>query len=129
MLEISAYVNCCFLCSVIFIEYYSTMHCNEVLQACRVDPIYCDIYFVLPSAFDISRYILSCRAIAIYDLPINLRYIHKRVPSLIFIQPACQQPEWYMSNSILFTCISASKCMLYVLYVFFSQRIKQESFF
>ena len=41
MLEKNADVNCCFLCSVIFIEYYSTMHCNEVLQACQVDPIYC----------------------------------------------------------------------------------------
>ena len=48
-----------------------------------MNPIYCDIYFVLPSAFDILRYILSCRAIAIYDLPINLRYIYKRVSPLI----------------------------------------------
>ena len=47
-------------------------------------PIYCDIYFVLPSAFDILRYILSCRAIAIYDLPINLRYIYKRVSPLLY---------------------------------------------
>ena len=39
-------------------------------------------YFVLPSAFDILRYILSCQAIAIYDLPINLRYIYKRVSPL-----------------------------------------------
>ena len=46
-------------------------------------PIYCDMYFVLPSAFDILRYILSCRAIAIYDLPINLRYIYKRVSPLM----------------------------------------------
>ena len=45
-------------------------------------PIYCDIYFVLPSAFDILRYILSCRAIAIYDLSINLRYNYKRVSPL-----------------------------------------------
>ena len=29
----------------------------------------------LPSASDILRYILSCRANAIYGLPINLRYI------------------------------------------------------
>jgi len=50
-----------------------------------VHPIYCDIYFVLPSAFDILRYILSCRAIAIYDLPINLRYIYKRVSPLVAI--------------------------------------------
>ena len=46
-------------------------------------PIYCDIYFILPSAFDILRYSLSCRAIAIYDLPINLRYIYKRVSPLL----------------------------------------------
>ena len=44
MLEISVDVNCCFLCSVIFIEYYKTMYCNEVLQVCRVDPIYCNIF-------------------------------------------------------------------------------------
>ena len=31
----------------------------------------------------IAIYILSCRAIAIYDLPINLRYIYKRVSPLI----------------------------------------------
>ena len=46
-------------------------------------PIYYDIYFVLPSAFDILRFILSCRAIAIYDMPINLRYIYKRVSPLL----------------------------------------------
>ena len=51
--------------------------------ASRVCPIYRDIYFVLPSASDILRYILSCRAIAIYDLPINLRYIYKRVSPLL----------------------------------------------
>ena len=51
-----------------------------------VCPIYRDIYFVLPSASDILRYILSCRAIAIYDLPINLRYIYKRVSPLEFIR-------------------------------------------
>ena len=31
-----------------------------------------DIYFVLSSAIDILGYILSCRAVWIYDLPINL---------------------------------------------------------
>ena len=51
-------------------------------------PIYCDIYFVLPSAFNILRYILSCRAIAIYVLPINLRYIYKRVSPLIVTLPS-----------------------------------------
>ena len=71
MLEKNADVNCCFLCSVIFIEYYSTMHCNEVLQACQVDPIYCDI-------FGAAERVLR------YGLPINLRYIFKRVPALIY---------------------------------------------
>ena len=71
MLEKNADVNCCFLCSVIFIEYYSTMHCNEVLQACQVDPIYCDI-------FGAAERLLR------YGLPINLRYIFKRVPALIW---------------------------------------------
>ena len=62
MLEKNADVNCCFLCSVIFIEYYSTMHCNEVLQVCRIDPIYCDI-------FEPAEWI---RFIAIYlNLPID----------------------------------------------------------
>ena len=70
MLEKNADVNCCFLCSVIFIEYYSTMHCNEVLQACQVDPIYCDI-------FGAAERVLR------YGLPINLRYIFKRVPALM----------------------------------------------
>ena len=72
MLEKNADVNCCFLCSVIFIEYYSTMHCNEVLQACQVDPIYCDI-------FGAAERVLR------YGLPINLRYIFKRVPALVEI--------------------------------------------
>ena len=48
-------------------------------------PIYCDIHFVLPSAFDILRYILSSRTIALHDLPINLRYIYKRVLPLVYI--------------------------------------------
>ena len=70
MLEKNADVNCCFLCTVIFIEYYSTMHCNEVLQAYQVDPIYCDI-------FGAAERVLR------YGLPINLRYIFKRVPALV----------------------------------------------
>ena len=46
------------------------MHCNEVLQACRVDPIYCDIFG-------------PAERVPIYGQPINLRYIHKRVPALV----------------------------------------------
>ena len=42
------------------------------------------IYLNLPSGSDIPRYILTCRAIAIYGLPINLRYFYKRVSSLLW---------------------------------------------
>ena len=45
------------------------MHCNEVLHACRVDPIYCDIFW-------------PAERVPIYGLPINLRNIYKRVPAL-----------------------------------------------
>ena len=37
----------------------------------------------VPSGSDILRYIWTCRASAIYDIPINWRYIHKRCPALI----------------------------------------------
>ena len=68
--------------SVMCWDIYWNIH--VLIWASWVHPIYCDIYFVLPSAFDILRYILSCRAIAIYDLPINLRYIYKRVSPLVY---------------------------------------------
>ena len=81
MLEKNADVNCCFLCSVIFIEYYSTMHCNEVLQACQVDPIYCDIFGAAERVQPVSIY---CRYIYkryifsgpdILPMPIYRRYV------------------------------------------------------
>ena len=103
MLEKNADVNCCFLCSVIFIEYYSTMHCNEVLQACQVDPIYCDI-------FGAAERVLR------YGLPINLRYIFKRVPALcsIYITPPGDpsiHPMHFIAPSVIiinskFECIN-----------------------
>ena len=37
----------------------------------------------LLSGSDILRYIWTCRASAIYDIPINWRYIHKRCPALV----------------------------------------------
>ena len=37
----------------------------------------------LPNVTDISRYIQACRASTIYGLPINLRYIYKRVWALV----------------------------------------------
>ena len=47
----------------------------------------------LPSGSNILPIYWSCRASAIYDLPINLRYIHKRVPSLVHmvLKPT---PKW-----------------------------------
>ena len=91
MLEKNADVNYCFLCSVIFIEYYSTMHCNEVLQACQVDPIYCDI-------FGAAERVLR------YGLLINLRYIFKRVPALICTHPSAYH-ETELENGIRSSCI------------------------
>ena len=38
-------------------------------------------------SFEWIRLYWSCRASAIYDLPINLRYIHKRVPALLGSHP------------------------------------------
>ena len=53
--------------------------------------VHCNIYqnnqdLSLPSGSDILPIYWSCWASAIYDLPINLRYIHKRVPALVCIQ-------------------------------------------
>ena len=100
MLEKNADVNCCFLCSVIFIEYYSTMHCNEVLQACQVDPIYCDI-------FGAAERVLR------YGLPINLRYIFKRVPTLV--PPARLDPQSVLGpiNQDLSHCVAKSNSPLH----------------
>ena len=42
------------------------------------------MYLSLPSGSNISRYILTCRASTKHGLSINLRYIYKRVSSLVF---------------------------------------------
>ena len=57
------------------------MHSNEVLQACQVDPIYCDI-------FGAAERVLR------YGLPINLRYIFKRVPALEATQRRFRKQLW-----------------------------------
>ena len=74
-----------------------------------VHPIYCDICFILPSASDILRYILYCRTIAIYDLPINLRYIYKRVSPLITSQSA---NDWYMTQPFFWFFLLSGKYMI-----------------
>ena len=63
-------------------------HCKKCLNNQDLNSVtewvrYILIYLSLPSGSDILRYILNCRAIAIYGLPINLRYIYKRVSSLL----------------------------------------------
>ena len=91
--EISCKSNCCYYFNRPFFSFFSNSRwCVGIklkyswqIWASWVHPIYCDICFVLPSAFDIFWYILSCRSIAIYDLPINLRYIYKRVSPLPYI--------------------------------------------
>ena len=63
-------------------------HCNKYQNNHDLNSVtewvrYIAIYLSLPSGSDISQYILTCQAIAIYGLPINLRYIYKRVSSLV----------------------------------------------
>ena len=68
------------------------MNCRASAERVQLGPInlqYISLAsqsFLLPClSYDILRYILSCRAIAIYDLPINLQYIFKRVSPLATI--------------------------------------------
>ena len=66
-------------------KYQNNQDFNSVTKWIR----YIAKYLSLPSGSDISRYILNCRAIAIYGLLINLRYIYKRVSSLVPALPGC----------------------------------------
>ena len=54
-------------------HFFSSMHSYVVLLGYILKYSWSNLS--LPSASDILRYILSCRASAIYGLPINLRYI------------------------------------------------------
>ena len=76
-----------FLTSLLWVELQCTVNKCYVLQvaSCNTmnqnnqDPS-------LPSESNILRYIWTCRASAIYDIPINWPYIHKRCPALLKTQ-------------------------------------------
>ena len=72
---------------------FPLLHCYSVMDVLQMQMQHCNKYqnnqnLSLPSGSDILPIYWSCWASAIYDLPINLRYIHKRVPSLIITQVA-----------------------------------------
>ena len=82
-----------FLCTEISLFLYFTSIALWMCYKCR-----CNIYqnnqdLSLPSGSDILPTCWSCRASPIYDLPINLRYIHKRVPAL-----AVSQKKWQICD-------------------------------
>ena len=60
------------------------MHCNGVKCVASCNTMYQNYQDPsLPSGSDILRYFWTCRASAIYDMPINWRYIQKRCPALV----------------------------------------------
>ena len=70
-------------------------HCHNAMDVLQMQMQHCNKYqnnqdLSLPSGSNILPIYQSCRASAIYDLPINLRYIHKRVPALVL----SQSPAW-----------------------------------
>ena len=77
--KLLVFVNCCCYFKQSF-RICSAMHCDVLLLG-YISNIY--VGSEPPECTDILRYILSCRASAIYGLPINLRYIYKRFSSLL----------------------------------------------
>ena len=76
---------------------FPLLHCYSAMDVLQMQMQHCNIYqnnqdLSLPSGSDILPIYWSCRASAIYDLPINLRYIHKRVPSLVRNHPDSRLP-------------------------------------
>ena len=74
---------------------FSLLHCYSAMDVLQMQMQHCNIYqnnqdLSLMSGSDILPIYWSCRASAIYDLPINLRYIHKRVPALVIMHPLMQ---------------------------------------
>ena len=73
-----------FSTSLLWDELQCTVYKCNVLQVASCNTMYLSIQDPsLPSWSDILRYIWTCRASAIYDIPINWRYIHKRCPALV----------------------------------------------
>ena len=77
--KLLVFVNCCCYFKQSF-RICSAMHCDVLLLG-YISNIY--VWSEPPECTDILRYILSCRASAIYGQPINLRYIWKRCSPLM----------------------------------------------
>ena len=87
---------------------FPLLHCYSAMDVLQMQMQHCNKYqniqdLSLPSESDILPIYWSCRVNAIYDLPINLRYIHKRVPPLIHTH-ACVFLYMVM---YVYLCISA----------------------
>ena len=66
---------------------FPSLHCYSTMDVLQMQMQHWNKYqndqdLSLPSGSDILPIYWSCRASAIYDLPINLRYIDKRIPAL-----------------------------------------------
>ena len=82
-----------------------------------MDLIYYNIHgliLTLPSASDILQYILSCRASAIYGLPINLQYIYKRVSPLVTMHIT-----WLALSSVSCLKVSLLVCINLIVYYYY----------
>ena len=85
---------------------FPLLHCYSAMDVLQMQMQHCNKYqnnqdLSLPSGSDILPIYWSCRASAIYDLPINLRYIHKRVPSLVFICSTLLAPQIFHPLTLL----------------------------
>ena len=82
--------------------WWTIMHCNGVKWVASCNTMYQNYQKPsLPSGSDILRYIWTCRASAIYDIPINCRYIQQRCPALMFTP----QPNLHLR---FMTCLSVA---------------------
>ena len=93
--------------------YFPSLHCYSAMDVLHMQMQHFNKYqknqdLSLPSGSDILPIYWSCRASAIYDLPINLRYIHKRVPALMCTQHPLQHQCQYLRSVLL--PISAPWC-------------------
>ena len=104
------------------LQHYNKYQNNQDLNSVTEWVQYIAIYLSMPSGSDSSRYILTCRAIAIYGLPINLRYIYKRVSSLIatLIAFVWLFPTVRFQMHFQGACLNACKVTLAALVWFFS---------
>ena len=74
--------------------WWTIMHCNGVKCVASCNTMYQNYQDPsLPSGSDILRYVWTCRASAIYDMPINCRYIQKRCPALDFTHNTTLHPN------------------------------------